>query len=61
MKLFSWAALVFLPPTLVAGIYGMNFEHMPELDWLYGYPMALTLILVTAVVPIWYLKRRGWI
>jgi magnesium transporter len=61
MKLFSWAALVFLPPTLVAGIYGMNFEHMPELDWLYGYPMALTLILVTAVAPIWYLKRRGWI
>ena len=61
MKLFSWAALVFLPPTLVAGIYGMNFEHMPELDWLYGYPMALTLILVTAVVPIWFLKRRGWI
>ena len=61
MKLFSWAALVFLPPTLVAGIYGMNFEHMPELDWLYGYPMALALIFVTAVVPIWYLKRRGWI
>ena len=44
MKLFSWAALVFLPPTLIAGIYGMNFEHMPELEWLYGYPMALTLI-----------------
>ena len=61
MKLFSWAALVFLPPTLVAGIYGMNFEHMPELEWLYGYPMALTLIVVTAVVPILYLKRRGWI
>lgn len=61
MKLFSWAALVFLPPTLVAGIYGMNFEHMPELRWLFGYPMALTLIVITAVVPIWYLKRRGWI
>jgi len=61
MKLFSWAALVFLPPTLIAGIYGMNFEHMPELGWLYGYPMALTLIVITAVVPIWYLKRRGWI
>jgi magnesium transporter len=61
MKLFSWAALVFLPPTLVAGIYGMNFKHMPELNWLYGYPMALALIILTAVVPIWYLKRRGWI
>ena len=40
MKLFSWAALVFLPPTLIAGIYGMNFKHMPELEWLGGYPLA---------------------
>ena len=61
MKLFSWAALVFLPPTLIAGIYGMNFEHMPELDWIYGYPFALTLIFASAVLPILYLKRRGWI
>ena len=61
MKLFSWAALVFLPPTLIAGIYGMNFKHMPELEWLYGYPFALTLIAISAVVPILYLKRRGWI
>ena len=43
MKLFSWAAVVFLPPTLIAGIYGMNFHHMPELNWLYGYPFALVL------------------
>ena len=42
---------MFLPPTLIAGIYGMNFEHMPELKWLFGYPMALTLILVSAVAP----------
>ncbi len=61
MKLFSWAALVFLPPTLIAGIYGMNFHHMPELSWLYGYPFALTLIVASAVLPILYLKRRGWI
>ena len=61
MKLFSWMAIVFLPPTLIAGVYGMNFEHMPELKWLFGYPMALTLILISAVAPIWYLKRRGWI
>ncbi|MEO6247786.1 MAG: magnesium transporter CorA family protein [Sphingomicrobium sp.] len=61
MKLFSWAALVFLPPTLVAGIYGMNFEHMPELKWLYGYPMALGIMLVSAVVPWYYMRRRGWI
>jgi magnesium transporter len=61
MELFSWAALVFLPPTLIAGIYGMNFEHMPELEWLAGYPMALGLIVASAVLPIWYLKRRGLI
>jgi magnesium transporter len=61
MKLFSWAALVFLPPTLIAGIYGMNFKHMPELQWVHGYPMAMTLIALSAIVPLFYLKRRGWI
>ena len=61
MKLFSWAAVVFLPPTLIAGIYGMNFDHMPELKWLFGYPMALTLILISAVAPFLYFKKRGWI
>ncbi len=61
MKLFSWAALVFLPPTLIAGIYGMNFRHMPELEWLGGYPMALTMILLSAVLPILILRRKGLI
>lgn len=61
MKLFSWAALVFLPPTLIAGIYGMNFKHMPELEWLGGYPFALVLMLASAVLPVLYLRRRGWI
>lgn len=61
MKLFSWAALVFLPPTLVAGIYGMNFRFMPELEWVGGYPMALTLIVLSAVLPLWILRRKGWI
>lgn len=61
IKIFSVAAVIFLPPTLVASIYGMNFEHMPELDWLYGYPAALALIVASAVLPIWILKSRGWI
>ncbi len=61
MKLFSWAALIFLPPTLIAGVYGMNFKYMPELEWMSGYPFALTLIFLSAVVPILYLKKRGWI
>ena len=47
MKLFSWAAVIFLPPTLVAGIFGMNFHYMPELNWHYGYPISLALMLAT--------------
>jgi magnesium transporter len=61
MKLFSWAAVVFLPPTLIAGIFGMNFHYMPELDWRWGYPASLMLMLVTAVGPYLYFKKRGWI
>jgi len=61
MKLFSWAALVFLPPTLIAGIFGMNFHHMPELDEPWGYPASLALMALSAIFPLWYLKRRGWI
>ncbi|RST30025.1 magnesium transporter [Sphingomonas ginkgonis] len=61
MKLFSWAAVVFLPPTLIAGIYGMNFEHIPELKWLYGYPWALGLMLLSGIGPYFYFRRRGWI
>jgi magnesium transporter len=61
MKLFSWAAVVFLPPTLIAGIFGMNFKHMPELSWRFGYPLALVLMLISAVGPYLYFRRRGWI
>jgi magnesium transporter len=61
MKLFSWAAVVFLPPTLIAGIFGMNFHNMPELSWHYGYPLSLILMLVSAVGPYLYFKKRGWI
>src|SRR6202007_768127 len=52
MKLFSWAAVVFLPPTLIAGIFGMNFRHMPELGWTYGYPISLVLLLAGAIGPL---------
>ena len=51
MKLFSWVALVFLPPTLVAGVFGMNFDYMPELEWPHGYPLSLALMLASAVLP----------
>jgi magnesium transporter len=61
IKIFSVAAVVFLPPTLIASVYGMNFEHMPELDWLLGYPAALVLLIVSAALPLWFFKRRGWL
>jgi magnesium transporter len=61
MKLFSWAAVVFLPPTLIAGIYGMNFHYFPELNWHYGYAISLALMLASAVGPYLYFKRRRWI
>jgi magnesium transporter len=61
MKLFSWAAVILLPPTLIAGIFGMNFHYMPELNWHYGYPISLALMLATAVGPYLYFKKRGWL
>jgi magnesium transporter len=60
IKFFSVAAVILMPPTLVASIYGMNFHHMPELSLPYGYPMALTLMAISAIVPILWFKRRGW-
>jgi magnesium transporter len=60
IKLFSVAAVVFLPPTLVASIYGMNFHEMPELGWSLGYPWALALMALSAVLPYLYFKRKGW-
>jgi magnesium transporter len=61
IKIFSVAAVVFLPPTLIASIYGMNFHVMPELDWIFGYPFAIGLMVVSAILPYLYFKRRGWL
>ncbi len=61
IKIFSVAAVAFLPPTLIASIYGMNFEHMPELTWDFGYPAAIVLMVLSAVLPFWYFKRRRWL
>ena len=61
IKIFSVAAVVFLPPTLVASIYGMNFKAMPELDWPYGYPFAICLMVLSAAVPYLFFKRKGWL
>ena len=61
IKLFSVAAVVLMPPTLIASIYGMNFKHMPELDWTFGYPMAIVLMLIAAVLPYWFFKWKRWL
>lgn len=61
IKIFSVAAVAFLPPTLIASIYGMNFEAMPELSWPFGYPLALALMVVSALVPLHYFRKRGWL
>lgn len=61
IKIFSIAAVVFLPPTLLASVYGMNFHHMPELEWPYGYPLALIGMLVSAILPLVFFKKKGWL
>jgi magnesium transporter len=61
IKTFTVVSVALMPPTLIASIYGMNFEHMPELSWQIGYPLALGLMVATAVVPVWYFKRKGWL
>jgi magnesium transporter len=61
IKIFSIAAVVLLPPTLIASIYGMNFRFMPELSTAWGYPAALVLMVVSAILPYWYFKRKGWL
>jgi magnesium transporter len=61
IKIFSIAAVVFLPPTLIASIYGMNFHYMPELEWAVGYPLALVLMVLSGFAPFWYFRRKGWL
>ncbi len=61
IKIFSVASVALLPPTLIASIYGMNFKYMPELDWTLGYPYVLALMLASALGPMWYFRKRGWL
>jgi len=61
IKIFSVASVALLPPTLIASIYGMNFQFMPELGLQWGYPFALAMMLASAIVPMWYFRKRGWL
>ncbi len=60
IKIFSVASGALMPPTLIASIYGMNFKHMPELEWISGYPMAIGLMIISALLPFAYFRRKGW-
>ena len=61
IKIVSVVSVLIMPPTLIASIYGMNFRFMPELNWVFGYPAALAAMLLAAILPFWYFKRRGWL
>ncbi len=61
IKIFSVASVAMLPPTLIASVYGMNFQRMPELNWDYGYPFALALMMASVVAPFVYFHRKGWL
>ena len=61
IKIFSVAAVAFMPPTLIASIYGMNFDHMPELAWMSGYPLAMLAMVVAAILPLLWFKKKGWL
>ena len=61
IKLFSVASVALLPPTLIASIYGMNFKSMPELNWTFGYPYAIALMIASVAAPFIYFRRKGWL
>jgi magnesium transporter len=61
IKIFSVASVAFLPPTLIASVYGMNFKIFPELEWSFGYPWAWTLMITSAIAPFLYFRHRGWL
>ena len=61
MKIFTVAAVIFLPPTLVASVVWHELRFMPELRWKLGYPFSLVLMLISVLLPFWYCRRKGWL
>ena len=61
IKIFTVVTVIFMPPTLIASIYGMNFQIMPELNWKWGYPFALGLMFMASTLTLWYFKRKKWL
>ena len=61
VKIFTVVSLIFLPPTLLASIWGMNFEQMPEMHWKWGYPVALALIVLSSLLTLFIFRRKKWL
>jgi len=61
IKMFTVLSVIFMPPTLIASIYGMNFKIMPELDWSFGYPLSIVFMLLSAVATLIFFKRKKWL
>lgn len=61
IKIFTVASVIFMPPTLIASIYGMNFKGMPELDWTGGYPFAIGLMVLSSIITLVFFRRKGWL
>lgn len=61
IKIFSVAAVVFMPPTWIASIYGMNFQHMPELEWVFGYPFSITMMILSAFGTYLFFRKKKWL
>jgi magnesium transporter len=59
-KVLTIVSIVGIPPTLMAGIYGMNLKFMPELNWTWGYPFGLAVVALSALIPVIWFKLRGW-
>jgi magnesium transporter len=60
IKIFSVVSVALMPPTLLASIWGMNYEHIPELHLTWGYPFALVMMLISALIPLAYFYKKGW-
>jgi magnesium transporter len=60
IKIFSVVSVALMPPTLLASVWGMNYKHMPELDMILGYPMAIVAMVISAIIPLWYFHSKGW-
>ena len=61
IKIFTVASVVFLPPTLIASVYGMNFDLLPELHWKYGYVFAIVMMVFSSLITLWIFRRKGWL